>query len=162
MDSVQDIGSLLGRGLLLNQRQCQDLCSKVTQTAKNVQKLVLHVRADSFIEQFRPALENLYGVLERSRSLISDCSRADWCQASVFQMQNGEAFSEILMDLGLCYNVIYEQARGLVGPDGHVQVEDLRKFPTFLPASKSEVLQDQKTLRVRLEEQTSQEFRSKT
>ena len=153
MDSVQDIGNLVGRGLLLNQRQCQDLCSKVTQTAKNVQKLVLHFRADSYIEQFRPALENLCGVLERSRLLINDCSRADWCKASVFQMQNGEAFSEILMDLGLCYNVIYEQARGILGPDEHVQVEDLRKLPTFLPASKDEALQDQKTLRLRLEEQ---------
>ena len=152
MKSVQDIGNLVGRGLLLNQRQCQDLCSKVTQTAKNVQKVVLHFRADSYIEQFRPCLKNLYGVLERSRLLINDCSRADWCQASVFQMQNGEAFSEILMDLGLCYNVIYEQARGIVGPDGHVQEEDLRKFPTFLPAFKSEVLEDQKTLRLRLEQ----------
>lgn len=151
---VQGIeAQLVGHKSLLNGRQCLDLCTKLVKTVDNVQKLVSHSQvASGRDEALRPALENLHRILEKARFLINGCSEAD-CKALIFQMQNEEAFREILYELGLCYNAIYEQAKHMVQSEGRILgVEDLRESSsTFVPALESEVLEDQHTLQTKLE-----------
>ena len=151
---VQGIeAQLVGHKTLLNGRQCLDLCTKLVKTVDNVQKLVSHSQvASGRDEALRPALENLHRILEKARFLINGCSEADY-KALIFQIQNEEAFREILYELGLCYNAIYEQAKHMVQSEGRILgVEDLRESSsTFVPALESEVLEDQHTLQTKLE-----------
>lgn len=152
MQCIEDIANLVGRGNLLNGSQCQDLSSKLYKTVKNFEELISLPGAASIDPHFLPALENFYRISEKSRLLVSDCSRKDWCRAALIQIQNEEAFREILVEMGLCYNVIYELAReNFEQKEGHLETEDLRQLSTFEPADENQVVEDQKTLQQRLE-----------
>ncbi|KAG0577402.1 hypothetical protein KC19_5G153600 [Ceratodon purpureus] len=134
---------------LLNQRQCQDLASKLSSTAQNVEELVSSLEGSC--QFFRPALENLYRYFEKAKVLVSKCGDQDWCAAAVFQSQNENAFRDILLDVGLCYNAIYEQAKRK-SAEGIVLPHDLRQPSVFEPASDSDVDADKEDLLKRLDD----------
>ncbi|KAG0616863.1 hypothetical protein M758_5G147000 [Ceratodon purpureus] len=136
-------------GNLLNQRQCQDLASKLSKTAQNVEELVSSLGGSC--QFFRPALENLYRYFEKAKVLVSKCGDEDWCAAAVFQSQNENAFRDILLDVGLCYNAIYEQATRK-SDEGIVLPHDLRQSSVFEPASDSDVDADKQDLLKRLDD----------
>lgn len=152
LDNVRGIAHLVGRGVKLKERQCQDLSSKLVKTVENIQKLVVHAGAATVL--FRPALKNFYIVSEKGKLLVSNCSETDWCRAAVFQILNEEAFRQILLEVGLCYNIIYEQAKGVMRDSDWrlLQAEDLRQLSTFSPASESEVFADQQSLEKNLQQ----------
>jgi hypothetical protein len=109
--SVRAIEDFANGGSLLNHRQCQDLSSKLSKITLNIRELLSHCGVSAGL--FRPALENLYRHLEKAKVLVSECGDKDWCNAAVFQIQNENAFREILLDVGLCYNAIYEHAKSV-------------------------------------------------
>lgn len=150
---VQGIARQVHRTLLAG-NQCRDLSSKLFKTVGNVNQLIYKFEASS-TDDFRLALENFHNITEKASLLVKGCSEADWCKASVFQIYNEEAFREILQELGLCYNVIYEQAKNMSLSNGQVLgVEDLRQMQgaTFLPASENDVSEDQESMQRRLED----------
>ncbi|KAG0616859.1 hypothetical protein M758_5G146600 [Ceratodon purpureus] len=134
-------------GILLNKEQCKDLASKLSSIAQNVEELVPSPEGSSPL--FRPALENLYRYFERAKVLVSKCRDEDWCAAAVFQSQNENAFRDILLDVGLCYNAIYEQAKRKSG-DRIDLPHDLRQSSVFDPAPGSKVNVDKADLLERL------------
>ena len=73
--------------------------------------------------------------------LVIRCGDEDWCTSAVFQSQNAIAFQEILLDVSLCYNAIYEQARSI--SEERNLPEDLRQSSVFMPAAQSDVYEDQ-------------------
>jgi serine/threonine protein kinase len=147
--NVRSIQDLANGGTLLNKRQCLDLSSKLSDTIQNIQELLLHCRAHVVL--FRPALENLHRYLEKAKMLMEQCSEKDWCRASVFQSQNQSAFREILLDVSLCYNAIFEQGKS-ARENWHGHPEDLRQSSMFLPATANDVYEDQQDLQRRLED----------
>ena len=129
---------------LLNKSQCGDLSSKLVETIENVTALISNCGESS--TPFTPALRNLYKISEKAKRLVCNCSNENWRDASlIFQLQNDEAFQEILLEMGLCYNVICEQAKGMRGK-GDPQIKDLRESSTFSPASKEKVRKDRELL----------------
>ena len=129
---------------LLNASQCRDLSSKLVETIENVTILISNCGESS--TPFTPALRNLYRISEKAKRLVSNCSNENWRDASlIFQLQNPEAFQETLLEMGLCYHVIREQAKGMRGK-GDPQIEDLRESSTFSPASKEKVRKDRERL----------------
>ncbi|KAG0612669.1 hypothetical protein M758_6G044400 [Ceratodon purpureus] len=148
---VHIIEDLVKGGDLLNNKQCLDLSGKLSKAFKNIKELVVHCGASS-TDLFRPALENLYRILEKAKVLVGNCCHEDWCASSVFQFQNEKAFQEILLELGLCYNAIYELASKERSP----QLEDLRGSSTFQPASASDIDEDNHTLQKWLEDLASE------
>ncbi|KAG0577406.1 hypothetical protein KC19_5G154000 [Ceratodon purpureus] len=130
-------------GILLNKEQCKDLASKLSSIAQNIKELVPSPEGSSPL--FRPALEDLYRYFEKAKVLVSKCRDEDWCAAAVFQSQNENAFRDILLDVGLCYNAIYEQAKRKSG-DRIDLPHDLRQSPEFDPAPGSKVDADQADL----------------
>lgn len=146
---VHSVYSLAFGGILLNKRQCLDLSAKLSKAFHNIRELVSHSGASSTV--FRPALENLYRILEKAKMLVSDCCHENWSASSVFQIQNERAFQEILLDVGLCYNAIYEQAEG-ASKERNFQLEDLRGSPTFDHASASDIDEDHRALQKKLSE----------
>jgi len=139
VDCVQDIKNVICAGpeLQLNGRQCEDLASKLDIFVEKMQNLVLNAEG-SGLKSFRPALRNMYRVSEKAKLLVNDCSQEDWCRESMFQIQNEEAFREILREIGLCD----EQAKDLGLPS------------TISPASGTNdlVLEDRCTLKERLQD----------
>ncbi|KAG0598648.1 hypothetical protein M758_12G090800 [Ceratodon purpureus] len=146
---VRSIRDLANGGTLLNKRQCLDLSYKLSNTTQNIKELLSHCGAPAVL--FRPALENLYRYLEKAKVLVKQCREKDWCQASVYQSQNQNAFREILLDVSFCYNAIFEQVKS-ASEDWLGHPEDLRQSPMFMPATASDVYEDQQDLQKRLEE----------
>jgi hypothetical protein len=146
--SVRAIEDFANGGSLLNHRQCQDLSSKLSKITLNIRELLSHCGVSAGL--FRPALENLYRHLEKAKVLVSECGDKDWCNAAVFQIQNENAFREILLDVGLCYNAIYEHAKSVSVQGVNAFPEDLRKSSLFRPATDGDVLLDQQELQKRL------------
>ena len=145
--NVRSLEELVKAGDLLNQRQCQDLSSKLSKTTLNVRKLVECCGVSA--GDFRPALKNLYRCLEKARILVANCGEEKWWVAAVFQNRNQNAFREILLEVSLGYNVIYEHAKSRF-KDGNVELpDDLRSV--FVPAIASDVQEDQQDLQRRLE-----------
>ncbi|KAG0608278.1 hypothetical protein M758_8G093500 [Ceratodon purpureus] len=151
---VHSIEILVNRGTLLNGRQCLDLSSKLSKTTQNVREIVFHCRASAVL--FKPALEKLYRDLQKAYFLVNDCScrEEDWCRASVFQIQNEISFRVILLDVGLCYNEIYEQARSTTSEEMNFP-EDLRNSSVFMPSPQNVVREDQLDLQKGLEARAS-------
>lgn len=154
VDCVQDIKNVLcaGHELQLNGRQCQDLASKLEIFVEKMQNLVLNVEA-SGLRSFYPALRNMYRVSEKAKLLVNDCSKEDWCRESMFQIQNEEAFGEILREIGLCD----EQAKAIImlgQLKEQNRVKDLGLPSTISPASETNdlVLEDRHTLKERLQD----------
>jgi serine/threonine protein kinase len=145
--NVHSVKVLVHSGSLLNKRQCQDLSSKLSETAQNIEALVLYCGATA--ADFRPALESLNRYVEKAKVLLRKCREKDWCAAAVFQIQNENAFRDILLDLGLCYNAIYEQAKSTRG-DWRDPPEDLRLSSMF--ASNIDVCADNEDFKKRLDD----------
>lgn len=163
-ENVQRINNLLARHgskniFILNERQCRDLSSKLVNALESIQELIRCCGAPS-TTPFTPAFENLFGISEKAKLLVLSCSSAKWLEASVFQLQNQEAFREILVEAGLCYYVIYEQAKVVMlnGEEGDIKLLD-NLFQSsqwmFTPPSIADVQTDQKTLERRLEDLTN-------
>jgi serine/threonine protein kinase len=137
---------------LLNRRQCRDLSSKLLQTIGNIREVVLHCGASATL--FRPALTNLYRYLEKAKLLVANCAEKDWCAAAVFQCQNENAFRVILLEVGLCYNAIYELAKSH-SKERNDLPSDIRQSSLFDPTADGDVLEDKQDLQKRLDEVAS-------
>ena len=154
--NVRSIEALVNGGYLLNEKQCLDLSSKLLKTVLNIQELLYHCGA--FTNLFRPALENLYRILEKAKLLVTKCCKDDWIAEAVFQIENDKDFQVILFEVGLCYHVIYEEAKSCMNEiKWSFQHEDLRNSFVFSPAPISDVHKDQEALKWRLEDIVSSE-----
>ncbi|KAG0566742.1 hypothetical protein KC19_7G084400 [Ceratodon purpureus] len=150
--NLQSIADLVSRGSLLNRRQCLDLSTKLSQTTQNIRQLVDQCGGGS-TNLFRSALENLFRYLEKAKVLVSKCGDEHWWVAATFQIRNENAFREILLEVSLCYNTIYELAKS-GSEKSDVLPDDLRQPPAavFAPAIARDVQKDQQDIQQRLEE----------
>jgi len=145
LDCVEEIDDRVrNSNALLNKSQCGDLSSKLVETIENVTALISNCGESS--TPFTPAIRNFYKISEKAKRLVSNCSNENWHEGSlILQLQNDQAFQEILLEMGLCYNVIREQAKGMRGK-GDPQIKDLRESSTFSPASIEKVREDREFL----------------
>ena len=165
--SVKEIHDLVfnSKKLLLNKMQCENLSSKLLTTVHNIQELMNFVSSPqsgaSISTAFKPALENLYRISEKAKSLVTCCSEEDWCEASAFQVQNEEAFKDILLDVGLGYNVIYDQANRMIEERNfHTLPKNLCPDPVAISLVDMEkVCKDQQMLQQALEDQVGNKQR---
>ena len=147
--SVRNIEDLVKRRHLLNRRQCRDLSAKVSKTILNIQDLTSYCGAS--VGLFRPPLKNLYRYVVKAETLVRSCAEKDWCLAAVFQCQNENAFRDTLLDVSLCYSIIYEHAKNARG-DWIDAPEDLRRCSDLDPTSHSDVDGDVRDLQERLDD----------
>ncbi|KAG0581362.1 hypothetical protein KC19_4G245200 [Ceratodon purpureus] len=145
---IERIRELILHEELLNPHQCRSISSKLERTLSSIERIVDSVD-DASLVYGCTALENLYRVSEKGKDLVESCCRPDWCQASAFQIQNEEAFREILLETGLGYNTICKVVED-INQDREFVYDDLRKTSTFDPPSADEVLKDRIALHDRL------------
>lgn len=145
--SVRRVHDLLGtQKQILNEFQCWDLSAKLSRAALNIEYLVHFSELEK--EVFDTSLKNFFRITENARRLVESCCNANWCQAAALQINNEEAFREILVDTGLCYDEIYKE----VGETSSFEIEDLRQSSAFSPATATEIRKDQEKLYKRLKE----------
>jgi serine/threonine protein kinase len=100
---------------------------------------------------FCPMVKMLYQQVEKGKLLVESRRSRVLCAKFIFQVQNENSFQEILLDVSLCYNAIYEQAKSTCLKWGTLP-EDLCQYDVLIPASNSNVHQDQQEIKKRLED----------
>ncbi|KAG0580512.1 hypothetical protein KC19_4G178900 [Ceratodon purpureus] len=131
---------------ILNEVQCWDLSTKLSRAALNIEHLVHFSELER--EAFDLSVKNFFRITENAKRLIENCCSANWCHAAALQINNEEAFREILVETGLCYDEIYEQAR----EKSSFEIEDLRQSSAFSPPTATEIRKDQEKLYGRLKD----------
>lgn len=145
--SVRQVHELLrSQKHILNEVQCWDLSTKLSRAALNIEHLVHFSELER--EVFELSLKNFFRITENAKRLVENCCSANWCEAAALQINNEEAFREILVETGLCYDVIYEQVR----EKSSFEIEDLRQSSAFSPATATEIRKDQEKLYGRLKD----------
>ena len=97
-------GILIGNEVL-NKNQCKHLLTKL----KKVQVCVFEViTMSSAVQEMGVALEELSYITQKLGVVMSECGNQNRSQAIAFQINNKEAFRELVYDLRCCWDVIYE------------------------------------------------------
>lgn len=151
ISSVHRVDELLrNQKQILNEFQCLDLLEKLTRAVHNIKRLVRFSEIEK--KAFCFGLRNLFRITENAKRLVEGCccsENENWCRAAALQINNEEAFREILVDAGLCYDEICKELVG--GTSSSLQeLEDLRQSSAFSPATATEVRKDQEELYKRL------------
>ncbi|KAG0623911.1 hypothetical protein M758_3G210800 [Ceratodon purpureus] len=141
VQKISDLISIESQKAYLNPNQCRSLLTKLVKIMQNIESIARFLEMSSCSLSIE-ASGHFYRISEKAKELVENCCTEDWCQASTFQIQNEEAFKEILLETGLCYSSIFEFAKG-VNSNYTFLVEDLRLSSEFEPPSSDEVLEDQ-------------------
>nr|PNR47059.1 hypothetical protein PHYPA_014179 [Physcomitrium patens] len=75
---------------VLNERQCKNLLNNFSRGLDTIQTII----GDSY----------LFKIVCKIRNLIEECYNEDWLKSVVIQINNKEAFRELLMDLDYCFD----------------------------------------------------------
>jgi hypothetical protein len=126
---------------LLNKKQCIGLVGKLLQTMHMIQKINIKNCSDL---EYGLIIHELYEVMEKIGRLVTDCARSDWYHATIFQLENREAFRELLLDLKNCSDATWElfSNHPCLEQTDHIQ---------FDMATSSEVEYDKISLKERME-----------
>lgn len=106
--TVYSIEGLIYYENVLNKRQCVDLSYKLCRAIFNMQKFDVCCKAS--IEILSAGLECLCKILEKAKFLMKRSCNDVWIIESIFQIGNEKDFQVILLEVELCYYVIYEHA----------------------------------------------------
>ena len=100
---VSKLQEVLKTKQVLNKNQCENLLNKLVQVVDN-----FNVMSTSTNETSNTGLvlEELCRIIQRVRVLIEDCGKQKWCHALAFQMNNMEAFRELVYDLKCFWDAI--------------------------------------------------------
>ena len=146
--NIERIRKLTSHGEPLNPHQCLRMSSTMERAMRSIERIVDSVD-DINLVCSSAALENFYRVSEKAKQLVEHCCSDDWCPESAFQIQNEEAFKEILLETSLCYNTICKIAED-IHQNRRFLDEDLRGSSAFDPSGADEVLKDRVALQDRL------------
>ena len=98
---------------ILNQSQCMCLAQTLEQTTKNIIGLFSHVI--ELPNNFDLLLTELFRIIERAKLLVQQCYSEKWWHAALLQINNEEAFQDLIVDLKCCYDDIFQHSQGLWG-----------------------------------------------
>jgi serine/threonine protein kinase len=90
---------------VLNKKQCKHLLTKLNQVFECVDKMIT---SSSEVKNFGDALEELCCIIQKLGVVMSECGNQNRSQAIAFQINNKEAFRELVSDLRCCWDVICE------------------------------------------------------
>jgi len=127
---------------VLNKKQCENLLNKLDQVVYHFNRMITYTNETSNIEL---VLEELCRIFQRVRELVKDCGKEEWCHAAAFQMNNREAFRELVYDLKCFWDAIYKMYSPLY-------VESQHDIPCidFNVATYDEIQSDEENLEERL------------
>lgn len=99
---------------------------------------------------------HLCHLRKKIEKMKEDCEKEGaWCHASIFQLQNKEAFRELMLELECCYKMACGKLQELCDCK---QIEDVVHVQ-FYVATYEQVQNDQRALKSRLELMPHDEYR---
>nr|PNR26093.1 hypothetical protein PHYPA_031139 [Physcomitrium patens] len=98
----QEMEVLLKIKVVLNKKQCANICQPLGRVIKVFE--VLRACCDGRSE-YKILFCKFQYTTSKIYKLIKACAQEQWCEASIFQMENKEMFRELLWDLMTCYDV---------------------------------------------------------
>jgi len=127
---------------VFNANQCKNLVHHLSNFVQRFQELFeLDTRA------FQPLLIDVCKVSSKAEMLVQSCSQT-WSLAPLIQMQNKEAFRELLLEMASCLKGLFDIASNidscLKGMENIVDFQS--RVTNFLPCDLVEVEEDQDEL----------------
>ena len=136
---------------VLNKKQCKHLLTKLNKVVECVGEIIT---LSSEVQEFGVALEELCCITQKLGVVVSECGNQNRCQAIAFQINNKEAFRELVSDLRCCWDVIYEMhSTSHPGSQSVMFTIDL-DMPTL-----KEIEDDEKVLQESLKDGSNYEWR---
>ena len=90
---------------VLNKRQCTNLVTHLSTTMDSIIEMITCI--EPFFE-VRIVVMELHRIIQKGGALVYECGSEDWCCAALFQLNNKEAFRELVFDLECCWEAVHE------------------------------------------------------
>ena len=129
----------------LNKRQCKNLLDNFENGVRAIQTIHSNFQEDVFDR----AGKEMLCILKKSRSVIEECCKEDWCQVVMMQINNKELFRELLWDFENSFHLMCNIFRHFLPSRVH-EINAIQGSATFYPASIDEVEEDQNSICERL------------
>ena len=104
-EEICRLEGILNGNEVLNKKQCKHLLTKLNKVVECVRNLIT---SSSEVQEFGVALEELCCITQKLGVVMSECGNQNRSQAIALQINNKEAFRELVYDLRCCWDVIYE------------------------------------------------------
>lgn len=136
------------RSNVLNERQCNDLVRNFSRGLQSI-ALIQSIIGGSYINVFDEAIKDLFQIVSKAGALIEECCKENWLEVVVMQINNKEAFRELLINLECCFDTICGifQCHYV---DQSEEINGIKRDTTFFPTSIDEVDQDLVSLDMKL------------
>ncbi len=105
-EEVTKLQEVLKAEQVLNEKQCINLVEKLDQVVLNVNEMMTSTKGTS--NDFGLMLGELCRITRKVRILVEDCGKQEWWNAAAFQMNNREAFRELVYDVKCIWDAICE------------------------------------------------------
>jgi hypothetical protein len=96
--------TILQQDDVLNKRQCTSLVDKLRTTMHGIIEMSTSVK-QSF--EVRIVVMELRRIIQKGGALVNQCESEDWHCAALFQLNNKEAFRELMFDLKCCWEAMH-------------------------------------------------------
>ena len=136
---------------VLNKKQCKHVLTKLNNVVECVGKMIT---LSNEVQEFGVALEELCCITQKLGVVVSECVNQNRCQAIAFQINNKEAFRELVSDLKCCWDVIHEMHSTNHRGSDHVMFTVDLDMPTL-----KEIEDDEKVLQDSLKDGSNYEWR---
>ena len=144
-EEVMELQEVLKAKQVLNEEQCINLVDKLDLVAVNVNEMITSTKETT--NKFGLVLGELRRITRKIRILVQDCGKQEWCDAMAFQMNNTEAFRELVDDLQCFWDAICEKYLAIYPDSQHFRIPCI----DFSVATYDEIKSDEKTMVERLE-----------
>lgn len=131
---------------VLNERQCKNLLNNFSRGLDTIQTII----GDSCWNEFHGRKKDLFKIVCKIRNLIEECYNEDWLKSVVIQINNKEAFRELLMDLDYCFDTTCSISQCYY-LDKKKKTIEMKRSILFFPIWIDEVDQDMMALNKRLD-----------
>jgi hypothetical protein len=104
-EEIIKMQTILQRDDVLNKRQCTNLVTKLSTTMHSFVEIITCIKS-SF--EIRIVVMELHRIIQKGGALVDECGSGDWCHAALFQLNNKEAFRELVFNLKCCWEATHE------------------------------------------------------
>ena len=144
-EAVTKLQEVLKAEQVLNEKQCINLVNKLAQVVLCVNEMITSTKETS--NKFGLVLGELHRITRKVRVLVQDCGKQGWCNAVAFQMNNTQAFRELVDDLQCFWDAMCEKYLAIYADSQNFRIPCI----DFNVATYDEIESDEKALVEKLE-----------
>ena len=143
-EEVSKLREVLKAEQVLNEKQCRNLVDKLDQVTLHVDEMITSTKETT--NKFGLVLGELHRITRKVIILVQDCGKQEWCDAMAFQMNNREAFRELVDDLQCFWDAMCEKYLAISPDSQKIRIPCM----DFNVATYDEIESDEKAMVERL------------